>query len=102
MMTSSRAHAAIRGASCRGSEGTSGGAPERQVRLCGLHVLCWYGAQIELENAGNHNHGLRTIAVLEHCKFQCLRAVHEQAAAKASLILDDPVAVAVPADAEQP
>ena len=60
------------------------------------------GVQIELENAGNHDHGLRAVAALEHGKFQGFGAVDEQATAEALLILGDPVAVAVLADAEQP
>src|SRR6516162_4595755 len=56
---------------------------------------------VELENAGDHDHGLRPVPVLEHREFHRFGAVHEQAAAKAALILDDPVAAAVPADPEQ-
>src|SRR5262245_42841328 len=55
---------------------------------------------VELENTGNHDHGLRPVPVLEHREFHRFSAVHEQAAAKAALVLDDPVAAAVPADPE--
>src|SRR5439155_9142823 len=55
---------------------------------------------VELENAWDHDHGLRPVPVLEHREFQRFGAVHEQATAKAALILDDPVAAAVPADPE--
>src|SRR6516164_4666837 len=49
---------------------------------------------VELENAGDHDHGLRPVPVLEHREFHRFGAVHEQAAAKTALILDDPVAAA--------
>lgn len=58
-------------------------------------------AHVELENAGDHDHGLRPIPVLEHREFHRLGTVHEHAAAKTALILDDPVAAAVSADPEQ-
>src|SRR5215469_1978299 len=58
-------------------------------------------AHVELENAGDHDHGLWPIPVLEHREFHRLGTVHEHAAAKTALILDDPVAAAVPADPEQ-
>src|SRR5262245_7856897 len=58
-------------------------------------------AHVELENAGHHDHGLRPVAVLEHREFHGFGAAHEQAAAKAGLILDDPLAAPVLADPEQ-
>src|SRR6516225_35384 len=67
----------------------------RAILVAGLRT------HVELENAGHHDHGLWPVAVLEHREFHCFGAVHEQATAKASLILDDPVAAAVLADAEQ-
>src|SRR5262249_46849810 len=45
--------------------------------------------------------GLRPIPVLEHREFQRFSTVDEHSAAQAGLILDDPVAAAVLADAEQ-
>src|SRR5438132_370307 len=67
----------------------------RAILLAGLRT------HVELENAGDHDHGLWPIPVLEHREFHRLGPVHEHAAAKAALILDDPVAAAVPADPEQ-
>src|SRR5437016_928312 len=67
----------------------------RAILLAGLRT------HVELENAGDHDHGLWPIPVLEHREFHRLGAVHEHAAAKTALILDDPVAAAVPADTEQ-
>src|ERR1700730_6105909 len=58
-------------------------------------------AHVELKNAGHHDHSLRPVPVLEHREFHCFYAVHEQATAKASLILHDPVASAIPAASEQ-
>src|SRR5712692_2452496 len=58
-------------------------------------------AHVELENSRDHDNGLRTVPVLEHCKFHCFSAVDEQAAKKTSLILDDPVAAAVFANQEE-
>src|SRR5262245_55461919 len=55
---------------------------------------------VELENAGHHDHGLRPVSVLEHREFHRFGTVHEHAPAKTALILDDPVAAAVPADPE--
>jgi hypothetical protein len=60
-----------------------------------------FAAHVELENAGNHDHGLGPIPVLEHREFYRLGTVHEHAPAKSALILDDPVAATVPADPEQ-
>src|SRR5258705_5643573 len=39
-------------------------------------------AHVELENAGNHDHGLRPIPVLEHRELHRLGTVHEHATAK--------------------
>src|SRR5712692_11125917 len=58
-------------------------------------------AHVELENSRDHDNGLRTVPVLEHCKFHCFSAVDEQAATKTSLILDHPVAAAVFANQEE-
>jgi len=66
----------------------------RAILVAGLRT------HVELENAWDHDHGLRPVTVLEHREFQRFGAVHEQATAKAALILDDPVAAAVPADPE--
>jgi hypothetical protein len=58
-------------------------------------------ADIELENARHHDHGVWPVAVLEHGKFQGFGAANEQAAAQASLIPDDPLATAVLANQEE-
>jgi hypothetical protein len=67
----------------------------RAILVAGLRT------HVELENAWDHDHGLRPIPVLEHREFDRLGTVHEHAAAKTALILDDPVAAAVSADTEQ-
>jgi hypothetical protein len=59
------------------------------------------GAHVEFENARDHDHGLRPVAVLEHGELQGFGAVDEQSAAKSALIPNDPVAAAVLADQEQ-
>jgi len=58
-------------------------------------------AHVEFENAGHHDHGLGSIPVLEHREFHGFGAAHEQATAKAGLILDNPLAAPVLADPEQ-
>jgi hypothetical protein len=70
------------------------------VASCGLTACSRLAAHVELENSWDHDHGLRAVAVLEPGKFQGFRSVDEQAAAKADLVLNDPVAAAVPADQE--
>jgi hypothetical protein len=60
----------------------------------------WPAVDIQLENARDHDHRLRAVPVLEHCKLEGFSATDEKAAAEPLLILHDPVAVAVPADAE--
>src|SRR5215510_9061030 len=67
----------------------------RAILVAGLRT------HVELENAWDHDHGLRPVPVLEHREFHSFGAVNEQATTKAALILDDPVAAAVPADPEQ-
>jgi hypothetical protein len=49
------------------------------------------GTHIELENPGNHNYGLRPIAVLKHGKPKRLGTIDEESAAKAARILNNPV-----------
>jgi hypothetical protein len=56
---------------------------------------------VELENSGNHDHGARAPSLLEHCEFQGRGAIGEQAATKASLVLNDPIAASVFADQER-
>jgi hypothetical protein len=55
---------------------------------------------IQLENAQDHDDRLRTVPVLEHCELEGFGAIDEQTAAKPLLILHDPMAEAVLADAE--
>jgi hypothetical protein len=57
-------------------------------------------AYIELENAGDHNDGLRPITILKHCEPERLNAVDEKSAAGTFFVLDDPVTSAIPADPE--
>jgi hypothetical protein len=63
-----------------------------QAALTGGRGVSRLAAHIELENVGNHDHSLWLIPVLEHREFYRLGAVHEHAAAKTALILDNPVA----------
>jgi len=67
----------------------------RAILVAGLRT------HVELENAGDHDHGLRPVPVFEHREFHRFGAVHKQATAKAALILHDPIAAAIPADPEQ-
>jgi hypothetical protein len=57
-------------------------------------------AHVQLQDAGYHDHGLRTVPVLEHREFQGFSAVDKKATMKPALILDDLIAVAVLADQE--
>src|SRR5262249_62027312 len=65
------------------------------------YLIAGLPAYVEPKNAGNHDHGLRSVAVLEHCELHRFGASHEQPTAKAALILDNPIAAAVLADSEQ-
>src|SRR5262249_47370960 len=58
-------------------------------------------AHVELKTAGDHDDGLRAVAVLEQREFQGFLTADEKTAAAAALILDDPVAAAVLADEEE-
>jgi hypothetical protein len=58
-------------------------------------------AHIKLEYAGDHDNGLRSMAVLEQRKTERLGAIDEEPTARAALVLDDPVSPAVFADHEQ-
>jgi hypothetical protein len=60
----------------------------------------WPAIDIQLENARDHDDRLRTVPVLEHCELEGFGATDEQAAAESLLILHDPMAVAVLADAK--
>src|SRR5262249_20251626 len=59
------------------------------------------GREVEFEHTGHHDHGLRPVTVLEHCEFQRFGAIDEEAAAEASLVASDPMALAVAADEEK-
>jgi hypothetical protein len=56
---------------------------------------------IELENTGNHNHGLRPIAVLKHGKPERLGTIDEESAAEAARILNNPASPAILADQKE-
>jgi hypothetical protein len=47
-------------------------------------------SHIELENTRNHDHGLRSIALLKHCKPQRLGTINDESAAEAAPILNHP------------
>src|SRR5258708_5878611 len=51
-------------------------------------------AQVELENAGNHDDQVAPVPVLEQRKLEGLGTTDEEAAAQAVLALDNPVAAA--------
>jgi hypothetical protein len=53
---------------------------------------------IEFETIGQHNDGLRAALAFKHRKPDRLGPVREQAAAKASGVLDDPAAASVTPD----
>ena len=55
---------------------------------------------IKLEIPRTHNDGLGSISVLEQREPERFCAVDEQAATKAMLVLNNPVAAAVPTDKE--
>jgi hypothetical protein len=57
-------------------------------------------AEVEFQNAGNHDDGLRPVAVFKHCKAEGLGAVDKKTAAGAGFVLDHPLASAISADAE--
>ena len=50
---------------------------------------------IEFENTWDHDNGVRTISVLEHCKPERLGTIDEESAAEAALVPDNPVSSAV-------
>jgi hypothetical protein len=56
---------------------------------------------IKLENPWNHDDRLWTVPILEHCELKGLCSIDEKPTAEPVLILHDPMAVAVLADAEQ-
>jgi hypothetical protein len=56
---------------------------------------------IKLEPPKNHNDGLGSISILEQREPERLCAVDEQSTTKAMLVLNNPVAAAVPTDKEQ-
>jgi hypothetical protein len=58
-----------------------------------------FGTHIQFERAGHHDDGLRALSALVHCEFDGFNAVDKQTAAKAHGILDNPVPVAIFADA---
>jgi hypothetical protein len=55
---------------------------------------------VQLEDAGDHNDRLRAVPILEHCELQSFRTIDKKTAAEPLLILHDPMAVTVLADAE--
>jgi hypothetical protein len=60
-----------------------------------------FATHIELQNTGNHDHGLRLIAVLKHRKPKRLGTIDEDPAAEAARILNNPVPPAVLADQKE-
>jgi hypothetical protein len=59
-----------------------------------------FAVQIEFENAGDHDDGLRPVSVFEHRVVEGLLAVDEESTAGTFFVLDDPVTSAIPADFE--
>ena len=58
----------------------------RQLRPCAR-----LATHIEFENTWNHDDGVRTISVLEHCKTEGLGTIDEESAAEAALVPNNPV-----------
>ena len=56
---------------------------------------------IEFENTGNHDNGLRPISVLEHCKPERLSTIDEESAAEAARVPNNPVSSTVLANEKQ-
>jgi hypothetical protein len=61
----------------------------------------WFTIHIELENTGNHDHALGSIAVLKHGKPKRLGTIDEGSAAEAARILNNPVPPAILADQKE-
>jgi hypothetical protein len=55
---------------------------------------------LQLENPGDHDDRLRTVPIFEHCELESFSTINEKTAAEPLLILHNPMAVAVLADAE--
>jgi hypothetical protein len=68
----------------------------------GYRVIAPWGcaAHIEFENVRHHDDGLRSIAVLEHRKFQSFSAINKKASAQTLSVPNNLVAAAVLADKE--
>jgi hypothetical protein len=83
-----------------GNEPDSGRLPvARDFTLDGRCVrIAWLGSHIEFEHAGDHDNGVGLVTVFEQRELQGLGAIDEKAAAKMSLVLDDPLTVTVSAD----
>jgi hypothetical protein len=60
-----------------------------------------FTTHIELENTGNHDHGLRLIAVLKHRQPERLGTIDKEPAAEAARVLNNPVPPAILADQKQ-
>src|SRR5262245_636223 len=56
-----------------------------------------FRGHVQFEHPGHHDHGLRSVAVLEHGKFQCFRTIDKETAAQSALISGDPMPVSVSA-----
>jgi hypothetical protein len=68
----------------------------RQLRRCAR-----LATHIEFENTWNHDDGVRTISVLEHCKTEGLGTIDEESAAEAALVPNNPVPSTVLANEQE-
>jgi hypothetical protein len=68
----------------------------RQLRRCAR-----LATHIEFENTWNHDDGVRTISVLEHCKTEGLGTIDEESAPEAALVPNNPVLSTVLANEQE-
>jgi hypothetical protein len=60
-----------------------------------------FTTHVEFENTGNHDNGLRPIAVLKHGKPKRLSPIDEESTAYAAMVLNNPDPPAILADQEE-
>ena len=68
----------------------------------GSQIISFVGCavHVEFEKVRHDNDGLRSIAVLEHRKFQSFSTINKKAAAQTVAVPNNPIAATVPADKE--
>jgi hypothetical protein len=60
-----------------------------------------FAIHVELKNTRNHNDGVGLIPIFEQREPERFCAVDEQSTTKAMLVLNNPIAAAVPSDKEE-